>query len=357
MYDKKKVITIVGGGISGLTTAYILKQAGMRVQIVHNSDTLMDATSGNPSAMLDARPVNDNTPHAVFNKTAFEHAYKFYDSLPENVWARRGLLKFPHNEKEAERFHKMIHGKKTLGSFNPLEIKAVDHISANIILNSPAPMGGLFFKNGGAVYPHKIRDVLSKGITIIKGSAKSIDKNKDGFVIVTENKIIQTHIVILSTGYAINDLCPKAMPHTVTRGQVAFVKDLNNTPAIVSCMTGYVIPTENGYMLGSTAKRDDFDSAIRAEDFETIAIKTAPITNTPTLDDPIGRVGFRSNPANRMAWALPIQDNFYIVAGMGSRGFINAPLCGQIIKSMILGEKLPISESVIDSSLHEKYGI
>ena len=149
----------------------------------------------------------------------------------------------------------------------------------------------------------------------------------------------------------------EAMSHTVTRGQIAFVEDLKTNPAIVSCMTGYVIPTENGYMLGSTAKRDDFDSTIRAEDFETIATKTAPITNTPTLNDPIGRVGFRSNPANRIAWALPIQENYYIVAGMGSRGFINAPLCGQIIKSMILGEKLPISQSVIDASLHEKYGI
>ena len=350
-------ITIIGAGISGLCTGYILHQAGLNVQILHDGHTPMDKTSSTPCALLDARPVNDDTPHAIYNKIAFKNAYTFYDSLSVDVWAKRGLIKFPHNQREANRFHKMLYGTKTLGSFDANEIEFIDKKKASELLNINAPSDGLYFKNGGAVYPHKIRDVLKQNLKISHATVLSIKQHNDSYSIKTSTDTIKTDIVILATGHHINNLCPKTMPHTITRGQIAVVDTLQSQPRMPVSMSGYVIPTKDGYVLGATSNRDDLDNTIRQSDFNTIGEKNAPITNTPVLINPIGKVGFRSNPTNRIAWSVNIQKDLYVVGGQGSRGFINAPLCAEIIKSLILKEDLPISSSVLDASLYEHYGI
>ena len=317
----------------------------------------MNETSGNPCALLDARPVNDDTPHAVWNKLSFETAYKFYDTLYTPVWAKRGLVKFPHNVREINRFDKILNGTPTLGSFEKNEVSFISQEDATNLLGIPAPSDGLYYPNGGAVYPHKIREALSTMLDITKTSVQKIHCTDRGWRIITDTGIYNSDIVILSTGYKINDLSPYTMPHTVTRGQISIEKSLPNQPRMPTSRAGYILPMNKGFLIGATSQRNDTDTKIRDEDKNTIAAKTAILSGINTPISPHSRVGFRSNPANRMPWAVHIDKNFYIVAGMGSRGFINAPLCAYIIKSMILKEKLPIDKAILQATLYDYYGI
>jgi tRNA 5-methylaminomethyl-2-thiouridine biosynthesis bifunctional protein len=60
------------------------------------------------------------------------------------------------------------------------------------------------------------------------------------------------------------------------------------------------------------------------------------------LEDLSGRAGIRAATADRMPLAGALGEGLYVLGGLGSRGFVTAPLLGEHIAAQVCGAPSPL---------------
>jgi len=140
-----------------------------------------------------------------------------------------------------------------------------------------------------------------------------------------------------------------------SRGQLTWVEP-NALDKPIS-YGGYAIPMQNGLLIGATHDRLDGKDIYepRAEDdeknieaFEKISKVTAK-----TLPQP-SRVSVRVNTPQTWPVRYNFGDDLWGISGLGSRGFVSAPLLSEAIVSEISGEPSPIETDLFLKKLARK---
>ena len=107
-----KTATIIGAGVAGCTTAYVLAKHGIAVTLIERNTQIANAASGNPLAMLYPRLSGDELT-SEFALTSYIHSLAFYQSLqlPESDFFACGMLQLGFNARELSRIKKVASKK------------------------------------------------------------------------------------------------------------------------------------------------------------------------------------------------------------------------------------------------------
>ena len=337
---KQRQIAIIGAGIAGLSTALAFASRGHQVTIFEQSAPLSGA-SGNPLALLNPKlcPIEQADQHLM--TLAWQHALTHYAqfaafrAIEVNQIALKNpddLLRladeYPQEVLTAQPTHDLIH-------------------SASLRLNS-----------AGVIRPHQLRNEILAHANIKLHIAEVTEIRKATQTeLYSQTDCLGTfdHVVVCS---ALNSkqFFQEYPVLKAIRGQVSW---LNNAAQPLELDQAY---SYGGYCMQLDAEqlilgasfypnRDDADVLIEdhqhnlsllASVFPDYAKRLAPIETWQ------GRASVRAQSLDYFPLLGKVQpeQEIYTLAGLGSKGFLFAPLCSEILVAEILQQACPVPESL-----------
>jgi tRNA 5-methylaminomethyl-2-thiouridine biosynthesis bifunctional protein len=385
-------VLVVGSGLAGANTAYALAQQGVNVVVWEKAEHIACAASGNPQGMLYPKLTAQDSFLNRFYLSAYLHATRLYAKLDKNkrFWDQCGLIQIPKNDKERERFQKLLQGK----------------LYPEIVLQpSKEKPGSLLLPLSGWVAPSKLCQTLlaHKNIEVqlntpleqLESVTKESENNKASTYWKATSGTQDAFFshVVLCTANDTNALdVSSKMPISPIRGQVSCLDLDKAIEACVSkkespskidinrvlCEFGYVSPPIDGLVhFGSTYDLNDDDTQVRDRDHQrnlTILENLLEVENaTFASKDCQGRVSFRCSVPDYTPIVGPAQsekvyrqiyghltknakwkstqvkepiNQLYINVGHGSRGLVSTPLSGSYIASLITNTPSPVEQEV-----------
>lgn len=303
--------TIIGAGIAGASLARAFERRGIKANVIHDTNHI--AASHNAAALIKPRLDLQDRPESRFFLSSYLYALGAYQphALIE------GVEHLPKSEAETKRFAKLnLQAPLSTEHFN------FDAAANKLILGK------------SLVIPPKA--VLEDWLSTVSLNAKNGD---------------EASLTVLAAGYGIKALLKdRDIPLRYSRGQLTWAETEANAE-IDAPLTygGYALPLHQGLLLGATHQRigdkDPFelsedDDRENLEGFETITgVKASQSMRS-------SRASVRVTTADTLPLVDKLDDKTWILSGLGSRGFVFAPLLAEAIVSKICGDPLPIAKSV-----------
>ncbi|PCI33525.1 MAG: hypothetical protein COB54_04295 [Alphaproteobacteria bacterium] len=362
-------IALIGGGIAGLCTALALQKAGYRVTVFDREPHPMAQASGNPVGILDPYLVLGQGADGAFYHQALIHALAFYAALDPDIMVTQGLTKFPVSPPDKQKFQKII----------AQETWPQDFMRA-------APEGRLDFPICGALSPPKIRDILSDRLSIRCGiTISQLDHDRHWTLTDSDQTQYEADAIIICGGPASRHFVQtQHLPLEPVRGQITYLdpEKMADVPSQVLCGRGYLIPpveVEDRMIMitGASFDRKEISLDIRDSDHQENMANAAslwPLVEGQTiiggrcalrayspdhlpLCGPLPDAGqyqtaynqLKHGPRHQEFDPAPYQPGLYMVSGLGARGFMSAPLLGDMMSSLISGAPLPLSTPLYES--------
>ncbi len=372
--NKEKHVIIIGGGLAGTSSAYAMAKRGWKVTLIERHPALAQEASGNALGILYPRLspkdtlLNQIAIHGFLNTLRILQQYHL-DNKDFNFC---GVLQLSFSEREKARIEGII------ASQNPL-VRKVDQVEASKLAGITLLYDGMYINKGACINPAAFCDLMANHPNImIKTETNALDlqyvANK-WQVCNQKGLVAEAPVVILATA---NDTLSFKQTHHCTllpvRGQTTLLPSNKSSAAIKSaiCTDGYITPESNGFhCLGASFLPGDTSIEIRASEHQsnlTLLKNLAPSIQTKTADTMTGRAAIRCTTGDYLPMAgivlnaetlesnpprpsdsensLVQLSGLYINTGHGSKGLVNAPLCAEIIASLINQEPLPVSQKL-----------
>ena len=344
--SKQRKIAIIGAGIAGLSSAWAFAQRGHQVTIYEQNEPLSGA-SGNPLALLNPKLCPIEQAHEHLMTLSWQHALNFYPQFKafrpiqvqqialKNADELSGLVEqYPEN---------VLTANTTLECFPETEFPS------------------LTLHQAGAVSPHQLRDEILQHANI------RIEKVKISRLESTDSQVTlwQDQQIIAITDHAIV-CCAKQSAELIEnypvlkpiRGQVSWVENSQRPLALDQAYSygGYCMQLDTAQLiLGASFYPNRDDAEVLTEDhvhnYELIHnVFPKYAQGLPSVDTWQGRASVRAQSLDYFPLVGKIQNlgQIYTFAGLGSKGFLFAPLCSEILAALILGELCPVPQSLLD---------
>ena len=344
--SKQRKIAIIGAGIAGLSSAWAFAQRGHQVTIYEQNEPLSGA-SGNPLALLNPKLCPIEQAHEHLMTLSWQHALNFYPQFKafrpiqvqqialKNADELSGLVEqYPEN---------VLTANTTLECFPETEFPS------------------LTLHQAGAVSPHQLRDEILQHANI------RIEKVKISRLESTDSQVTlwQDQQIIAITDHAIV-CCAKQSAQLFEnypvlkpiRGQVSWVENSQRPLALDQAYSygGYCMQLDTAQLiLGASFYPNGDDAEVLTEDhvhnYELIHnVFPKYAQGLPSVDTWQGRASVRAQSLDYLPLVGKIQNlgQIYTFAGLGSKGFLFAPLCSEILAALILGELCPVPQSLLD---------
>ena len=344
--SKQRKIAIIGAGIAGLSSAWAFAQRGHQVTIYEQNEPLSGA-SGNPLALLNPKLCPIEQAHEHLMTLSWQHALNFYPQFKafrpiqvqqialKNADELSGLVEqYPEN---------VLTANTTLECFPETEFPS------------------LTLHQAGAVSPHQLRDEILQHANI------RIEKVKISRLESTDSQVTlwQDQQIIAITDHAIV-CCAKQSAELFEnypvlkpiRGQVSWVENSQRPLALDQAYSygGYCMQLDTAQLiLGASfyPNRDDVEvlAADHVHNYELIhSVFPEYAQQLPSVDIWQGRASVRAQSLDYFPLLGKMQgdEHIYTFAGLGSKGFMFAPLCSEILAALILGELCPVSQKLLD---------
>jgi len=308
--------TIIGSGIGGASLARAFLRRGITPRIITSPNH--HAASGNAAALIKPRLDLQDRPESRFFLASYLYALRTYTQTDGVI--SKGVTQFPKTDKEAARFEKLVS-------------------------QAPLPRAHIGFEDGAMQLPQALticpKDVLAQWLEGADIEAQHITDfdRLDG-------------PVFAAMGYGIKPLLGADNPPLrYSRGQISWAQANDKIRGAVS-YGGYALPVNGKILLGATHDRlsgDDPYCLIPADDarnfaqFESVMGYGLEPLNRAIMPP---RASVRVTTPNTLPMILNAQPNQYILSGLGSRGFVFAPLLAEAIVCHWLGEPMPIAKTI-----------
>ena len=154
---------------------------------------------------------------------------------------------------------------------------------------------------------------------------------------------------IVAAGYGTQDILGQnALPLRYARGQQSWAKPHKDITAPLT-YGGYALPLEDGLLLGASFERPDGTDpfALKPEDDASnfAKLKTATGINAQSLNKP-SRASVRVTTADTFPLVTEVSSGQWAFTGLGSRGFVFAPLLAEALVSKLCSEPMPVSKAL-----------
>ncbi len=322
-------IAIIGAGIAGACAAHAFVKRGCEVVVYDRAGGPGAAASGNPLALVMPRLDAADSPTARALVEAWLHARRFYPALGPDAAQPVDAIHLPRGEKEEQRFAKLL-------ADPPLD---------DTILAAANP--GLRHIGAIAVRPQAALPRLLAGATLRLNT------------MIASPADIDADLIVICAGVDLASLIPDAPPLTGRLGQIESMAATGAPSAIAD--GGYCVEAMGRLVFGATFEAatgaPQVSDAARALNLETLARlrpDRAPVELT-------SRAAIRATTPDRFPFAgAPPQKQkapdgtpapsvtYRLIGGLGSRGFLWAPLLAESVASEAFGEPSPVETSVAD---------
>ncbi|MHA3053700.1 FAD-dependent oxidoreductase [Acinetobacter sp. ANC 4633] len=334
----QKTIAVLGAGIAGLSTAWAFAQRGHKVHLFDGNGALSGG-SGNPLALLNPKlcPIQQSHEHLML--VSWQYALRHYTQFR---------------------------------AFRPLQVSQFDLKNNGELAKLPAQyperllspqanaefattLQGICLTQAGAVYPHQLRDEIL--------AHKNIHFHPQHITALSHDTLIQLldqqHSVLLEADHVI--VCcalsntqffenhPVLKP---IRGQVSWVNNASQSLAADQAYSygGYCMQLNaQELILGASfhPQRDDVEvlEADHQHNLELLQQLSPEYAATlPEISSWQGRASVRAQSQDYfpLLGKPNAEREVYSFAGLGSKGFLYAPLCAEILAAEILGEACPV---------------
>ena len=344
--SKQRKIAIIGAGIAGLSSAWAFAQRGHQVTIYEQNEPLSGA-SGNPLALLNPKLCPIEQAHEHLMTLSWQHALNFYPQFKafrpiqvqqialKNADELSGLVEqYPEN---------VLTASTTLECFPETEFPS------------------LTLHQAGAVSPHQLRDEILQhaNIRIEKVKISRLESTDSQVTLWQGQQLIATadHVIVCCAKQSAEliENYPVLKP---IRGQVSWVENSQRPLALDQAYSygGYCMQLDTAQLiLGASFYPNRDDAEVLTEDhvhnYELIHnVFPKYAQGLPSVDTWQGRASVRAQSLDYLPLVGKIQNlgQIYTFAGLGSKGFLFAPLCSEILAALILGELCPVPQSLLD---------
>ncbi len=363
---------VIGGGISGCSTAYALARRGIAVTLIERHSALAQEGSGNPIAMLYPKFSAKPDAASALGLHGFRFTLDLLNQWPSNhtLFNACGLIQLAFDAREQARQQALLQ-QDPLAFLQHLDAYSVSE-KAGIELKT----GGIYLPQSGWIRPAALCRALSSSALVtthISTNALKIQKNDNQWqVFGDKNTAFEADIVVMCNANDIKQFKPCAsIKITPVRGQVNFFAQNNFSQEIqtIICSDHYLSPAVDGlHSIGTTYAPNDtnphLSDADTSENLIALRVISPDIYSHLDKSALSGRVGWRSQTLDYMPLAgqlldeqkirtkpprhnanpadLPWLEGLYVNAGHGSKGMITAPICGELIASLITNSNYPI---------------
>ena len=344
-------IAIIGAGIAGLSSAWAFAQRGHQVTLYEQNSPLSGA-SGNPLALLNPKLCPIAQAHEHLMTLSWQHALNFYAPFK----AFRPIQVQQIALKNADDL-------LNLSEQYPEDLLSAHsqqhHVTTRPALQTALP--SLNLHKAGAVSPHQLRDEILQHPNIQLKQAKISYLNTVGkqTELWQEQQLVATadHVIVCCArqSAALIENYPNLKP---IRGQVSWVENSEQplTQDQAYSYGGYCMQLDASQLiLGASFYPNRDDDEVLAEDhlhnytllhqvFPEYAQKLAPIEKWQ------GRASIRAQSPDYfpLVGQVSNHEHIYTFAGLGSKGFLFAPLCSEILAAFILGEACPVPQPLFN---------
>ena len=344
--SKQRKIAIIGAGIAGLSSAWAFAQRGHQVTIYEQNEPLSGA-SGNPLALLNPKLCPIEQAHEHLMTLSWQHALNFYPQFKafrpiqveqialKNADELSGLVEqYPEN---------VLTANTTLECFPETEFPS------------------LTLHQAGAVSPHQLRDEILQhaNIRIEKAKISRLESTDSQVTLWQDQQIIAiTDHAIVCCAKQSAELFENYPVLKPIRGQVSWVENSQRPLALDQAYSygGYCMQLDTAQLiLGASFYPNRDDAEVLTEDhvhnYEIIHnVFPKYAQGLPSVDTWQGRASVRAQSLDYFPLVGKIQNfgQIYTFAGLGSKGFLFAPLCSEILAALILGELCPVPQSLLD---------
>ncbi len=348
-------VAIIGCGISGASLAYSLRKRNIECFVVDKSSKYASGASGNKLAIQMPKLTLDNSPYGLLSLEAFSYSRKLAKDL-NSIPPSNGLIVLPSKERDKVKYSKLLQNNW------PIDLITNKVDNDNFLGN----LNYVYMKSSGVLDNKKFIKNLIKDIKFVpKFDVKKIINTKDQLKLLIDDKgnSLKAKTVIWANGYEMKNLSNN-IPINSISGQVTYLKQ-NKVLSDLKLNFSYghhFSQAFGGYhQIGSSFNRNE-DKNYREID-EINNLNSIPYFLKKIIQDfkieKKYRVSVRGSTKDRMPFFCSLNSvlskntkNEYLLGGMGSWGFVYAPLYAEFLIKSLLSEPL-----VINSNLERLLGV
>ena len=323
-------MAIIGAGIAGACAARAFVRRGCSVTVYDQAAGPGSAASGNPLALVMPRLDAGDGPVARALLEAWLMARRFYPALGVDAAQVLDAVHLPRGEREEQRFAKLLADPPLTDELLRAEGAGLRHVGA-VAVQSQAALARLL-----------------EGAELRFGAR------------VASVEDIDADLIVVCAGMGVNEIDGMAAPAVEGRlGQVDWMASRGAPSAIAD--GGYAVEAFGRLVFGATFEvvRGDpeISDVARAHNLGVLA-RLRPEVVVSELSS---RAAIRATTQDRLPFAGRSRTNekapdgtpapsgrHRLIGGLGSRGFLWAPLLAELVASEALGEPLPVESSVAD---------
>jgi tRNA 5-methylaminomethyl-2-thiouridine biosynthesis bifunctional protein len=381
-------IAIVGAGLAGAWVAQAFAQRGIAVMLFEK-DQPASGASGNLQGITYAKLSIEATPNSLIQMQSLAHLSQWFRYFAPDHWQQSGALLLAQDDQARS------HQEKLLAALPDcyLQMQSVSRSDASDLAGLSLNHGGLFLPDAGWLNPKGcVSELLTNPRIEVKPYQRILhaETSKDGTLLtiqsptdLEEQQVVD--LVIWTNALEASQFIDMHLPLKPVRGQIT---QISSVPALRMpiCGDAYVAPAANGMMTcGATYAPNSDDLEPRVDDdFTNLAAANSLLqhpawtakdilghrvslrTATPDYAPIVGQIadprdwdsrldGLKYDASFQPSEALPYLNGQYVLAGLGSRGTLTAPITAELVVSQILGEVLPVSEAVRDALAPDRF--
>jgi tRNA 5-methylaminomethyl-2-thiouridine biosynthesis bifunctional protein len=337
-------VAVIGAGIAGASVVRALKAQGVRA-MVFEGERLGAGGSGFPAALVTPRLDAGDHGIAALHAQALERAGDLYAAIPDAVTGH-GVLQLPQAPRDAARFEQIARQP----IWNDDDMVVLDDGAASAAAGEATGQGGLLMKGAFALRPAAVLSTWLSDAEMRAERVTRLERTAGRWQLIGENDAVlgEVDAVVLAAGWRSAalldgfDQTPRLSP---VRGQADWI-DVDVTVHPMA-WGGYAAPTGQGVLFGATHDRGETDTAPREDDsarnLATLEARLPALAERVAAAGPIqSRAAIRATTPDRLPVVGPLDHGLYVLGGLGSRGFCVAPLLGEHIAALVLGQPSPL---------------
>jgi tRNA 5-methylaminomethyl-2-thiouridine biosynthesis bifunctional protein len=374
-----KTVIVIGGGLAGAASAEAMARRGYQVTLIERHDSLAQEASGNPLGVLYPRLTGGETALNTLALQGFLYTLGLlnYIKINNENYQQCGVLQLAFNERERKRITSVINEYPQL-------VYEVNKITASELSGISIEHDGMFIPQAGWLNPASFCEALTQHSNIMRltnADALSIEKTSQGWQVLSKKGLIAeaSNLIIANATDAQTFTQTSHCEMQSVRGQITLLPATltSKTLKTVICTDGYLSPARQGqHCLGATFSPNDDNTDIReAEHLSNLnmlkllapnwnktgydvqalqgraAIRATTSDYLPLAGAILDIAQLKENPPryNALPSSLPWLEGLYINAGHGAKGLVNAPLCAEIIASLICKEPAPVDCTLLSA--------
>lgn len=387
-------VAIIGGGVASASLATTLLRRGVNVTVYCKDDKAAQGASGNQQGAVYPLLNEKFNSLARFFAPGFIFARQFIDQAAKDVefdhdWC--GVTQLKWDEKSESKLNKML-----TAQFPNELVTAFNKEETNHHVGLPINMESVHYPLGGWLCPKQLTRGLFTHLSenplfTLHNNAEVtqlIQTDDKQWTVILGEKINRHQAVVVANGHKFTDFeQTKDIPATPVRGQVSHIPTTESLKKLktVLCYDGYLTPenTKNqSHCIGASYDRRDLDLAFKESDqiengerLQKCIPNEAWVKEADTSDNH-ARVGIRCASRDhlpflgnvvrfedmqeeykyiykkrhwlREAKDIPVYEGLFCMLTLGSRGLSSAPLLAETLASQIMGDPIPLPNSVLE---------